>query len=124
MGQNTSPNSFSDTPALPSVGWCYPAPSKGWGHVANAPWNSNEVPKNLRRMEATSTHSNSGHPITAQVVTIDWFSSVASYYSMGGRLHSSVPVKHWGHYLLASNFRFREISGKFFPLGYNNINSD
>ena len=41
-------------------------------------------------------HSKSGHPITAQVATMDGFPSVASYYLLGWRLHYSVSVKHRG----------------------------
>ena len=34
-----------------------------------------------------------GLPIAAQVATIDGFPSLAPYYSLGRRLHYSVPVK-------------------------------
>ena len=43
----------------------------------------------------------SGLSINAQVATIDWFPSVASYYSLGWRLYYSVLAKH-GRLLLGS----------------------
>ena len=41
----------------------------------------------------TAHRMGTGHPITAQAATIDDFPSVASYYSLGRRLHYSVLVK-------------------------------
>ena len=69
-----------------------PGPVRGMGHGTNAPWNFSNVRKNLGRIVAVSTSLKSGHPITAQVATIDGFSSVASYYSLGRRFHYHVPV--------------------------------
>ena len=79
------------------VGWCCLVPSEGWERVANAPRSSSNVPENPGRSLSISTplkRVGTWHPITAQVAPIDGFRSVASYYSLGRRLHYSVPVKH------------------------------
>ena len=46
---------FSGAFMVSLVGWCDPVPSEGWGHGANAPWNSNDVPENQGRIVAIST---------------------------------------------------------------------
>ena len=52
------------------------------------------MPENSRKTVAISTPLTWWAPLTAQAATIDGFPSVASYYSLGRRLHHSVLVKH------------------------------
>ena len=68
------------------------------GHIANVPWHSSNVPQSQGRIVAIATplRMDTGHPITAQAATKDGFPSVASYSSLGRRLHYSFPMKHGG----------------------------
>ena len=48
------------------------------------------------RQQPFPHHSKGGYSITTQAAIMDGFPSVASYYSLGRRIHYSVPVKHGG----------------------------
>ena len=74
------------------VGWLVlPDQSEGWGHGAPAMyWRARE------QWWPFPHHSKNGYPVTAQAATIDGFPSVASFYSLGRRLHYSVSVKNGG----------------------------
>ena len=77
------------------VGWYYrPVRRMGARCVDHG---THQCARELGRMVASSIppkRVDNGHPITAQAPLIDVFPSVASKYSLGRRLHYSVPVKH------------------------------
>ena len=71
-------------------------PVRGMGAWCIAPRNSTKCRRTREGWWPFPHHSNSRHPISAQVATIDKFPSVDPYCSLGRRLRYSVPMKHGG----------------------------
>ena len=84
-------------------GWLVlPGPVRGmgaWYKRTIEPQKCNVEPGNDNGHFHITPRVGSGHPITAQAATVDRLPFVASYSSLGRRLHYSVPEKHGGQVL-------------------------